>query len=79
MPGRCEQFAEMLEPAKLGEAGSAVAVLGLTDERDRSTRGPRPGAAGERQDVDLVAGLVLAAGDDGLADWAEARPFSAAA
>jgi hypothetical protein len=61
MPGRREQLAEVLESAKLRQAGSAIAMLGLTDERNRSTGGPRPGAAGERQNVDLVAGLVLAA------------------
>src|SRR5882762_9769080 len=54
MSGRREQFAEVLESAKLSQAGPAVAVLGLADECDRSTGGPRPGTAGERQDVDLV-------------------------
>lgn len=58
----------MLESAELSQAGAAITMLGLTDEQNRSTGGPRPGAASERQDVDLVAGLVLAAGDDSLSD-----------
>jgi hypothetical protein len=62
MAGCGEEFTQMLQPAKFGKARSAVAVLGLADERDRGTRSPRPGAAGERQNVDLVAGLMLAAG-----------------
>src|SRR5690348_1573129 len=73
MPGRREQLAEMLESAELSQAGSAIAMLGLADERNRSAGGPRPGAAGERQDVDLVAGLVLAAGDDSLSDRADGK------
>ena len=75
MPGRREQLAEVLEPAELGQAGPAIAMLGLADERNRSAGGPRPGTADERQDVDLVAGLVLAAGDDGLSDRADNQAF----
>ena len=73
MPGRREQVAEMLESAELSQAGPAIAMLGLADERDRGTGGSRPGAACERQDVDLVTGLVLAAGDDSLSDWADGK------
>jgi hypothetical protein len=77
MPGRREQLAEMLEPAELSQAGSAIAMLGLADERNLSTGGPWPGAAGQCQDVDLVAGLVLAAGDDGLSDRADGKALPA--
>jgi hypothetical protein len=41
MPGRREQLAQVLESAELSQAGPAIAVLGLADERNRSTRGPR--------------------------------------
>ena len=71
VPGGGQQVAEVLEPAQLGHAWAAVAVLGLADERDRRAGGPRAAAARKRQDVDLMASLVLAAGDDGLPDRAD--------
>jgi len=46
-------------------------VLGLADECDPRAGGPRAAAARERQDVDIVTSLVLAAGDDGLPDRAD--------
>ncbi len=63
----------MPEPVQLGQAWTAVAVLGLADERYWRAGGPRAAAARERQDVDLVARLVLAAGDDGLPDRADGQ------
>jgi hypothetical protein len=60
----------VLETAEFGQTGPAVAMPGLADERDRSTRRLRTGPASECQDVDLVTGLVLTAGDDGLPGWA---------
>ena len=68
-----QQVAQVLEPVQLGQAGTAVAVLGLADERYWRAGGPWPAAARERQDVDLVAHLVLAAGDDGLPDRADGQ------
>ena len=41
VPGRREQLAQVLESAELSQAGPAIAVLGLADERNRGTRGPR--------------------------------------
>jgi hypothetical protein len=72
-PGCAQQVAEVLEPAQLGQAGTAVAVLGLAEEGHRRAGGSRAAAACERQDVDLVARLVLAAGDDGSPDRADGQ------
>jgi hypothetical protein len=76
VPSGGQRVAEVLKPAQLGQAWAAVAVLGLADERDRRVGGPRAAAAGERQDVDLMAGLVLAAGDDSLPDRADGEAAS---
>jgi len=61
MPGPGQQVTDVLKPAEFCHAGPAVTGLGLADERDgrAGSAGPRP--AGERQDVDLVADLMLPA------------------
>lgn len=66
MPAGGQQVAQVFQALKLSEAGAvAVPGLGFGDEGDGSVGGAGAGAAGQGQDVDLVAGLVLAAGDDG--------------
>jgi hypothetical protein len=79
-PGVCrvvprpgEQVAEMAEPAQFAKPGTPVAVLGFTDERDRSSRRARPGTARQGENVDFVPGLVLPAGDDCLPDRANGK------
>lgn len=63
----------MLETAKLGQARAPVAMFGFADKSDGGTRSPRSGAALERQDIDFVAALVLAASDDRLTYWADCQ------
>jgi hypothetical protein len=82
---RSLQAVEGVEPDEKHLAAAAcglvspVAVLGLAGKRDRVTWGPRPTSAREGKDVHLVPGLVLAAGDDTLADRSYRQPASSGA
>src|SRR5450755_3621915 len=61
VPGPGQRVTDVLKPAQFCHAGPAVPGLGLADERDGRAGGAGPRPASERQDVDLVADLMLPA------------------